>query len=171
MSETRDENQENVTSDGAEQQSAPARSEGEQRPSQEGERSASGPGDRSTSGPSGRSTSGPGGRSTSGPGGRSTGGYGGRPGGGRGRYGRDRDGGGRRGGGRFRRQRRKVCAFCVDKVKHIDYKDHQRLRDFVSDRGKILKSRMTGTCVKHQRKLSAAVKRARQVALLPFVAD
>jgi len=100
---------------------------------------------------------------------RSTAGPGGRPGG-RGRYGRDRDSGGRR-GGRFRRQRRKVCAFCVDKVKHIDYKDHQRLRNFVSERGKILKSRMTGTCVKHQRKLALAVKRARQVALLPFVAE
>jgi len=59
----------------------------------------------------------------------------------------------------------------VDKIKHIDYKSHQRLRDFVSDRGKILKSRMTGTCFKHQRKLSAAIKRARQVALLPFVAE
>jgi small subunit ribosomal protein S18 len=70
-----------------------------------------------------------------------------------------------------RRPRRKVCAFCVDKVKRIDYKEHQRLRDFVSDRGKILKSRMTGTCLKHQRKLSAAIKRARQVALLPFVAE
>ncbi len=71
----------------------------------------------------------------------------------------------------MRRVRRKVCAFCVDKVKRIDYKEHQRLRDYVSDRGKILKSRMTGTCMKHQRKLSEAIKRARQVALLPFVAD
>lgn len=96
------------------------------------------------------------------------------------RVGRDRErsGGGReeRGersgpGGRFRRPRRKVCAFCVDKVKRIDYKGHQRLREFVSERGKILKSRMTGTCLRHQRKLSAAVKRARQVALLPFVAE
>jgi small subunit ribosomal protein S18 len=91
--------------------------------------------------------------------------------GGRGRDRGDRDSGGRRGGGRFRRQRRKVCAFCVDKVKRIDYKDHPRLRDFVSDRGKILKSRMTGTCMKHQRKLAVAIKRARQVALLPFVAE
>ncbi len=94
----------------------------------------------------------------------------------RGGRGRDRDrdeeGGGRRGpGGRRMRPRRKVCAFCVDKVKRIDYKEHQRLRDFVSDRGKILKSRMTGTCMKHQRKLSGAIKRARQVALLPFVAE
>jgi small subunit ribosomal protein S18 len=84
----------------------------------------------------------------------------------------DREAGGRRGaGGRMRRPRRKVCAFCVDKVKRIDYKDHQRLRDYVSDRGKILKSRMTGNCFKHQRKLAAAIKRARQVALLPFVAE
>ncbi len=83
----------------------------------------------------------------------------------------DSDFGGRRGPGRFRRARRKVCAFCVDKVKRIDYKDHQRLRDFVSDRGKILKSRMTGTCMRHQRKLAVAIKRARQVALLPFVAE
>ncbi len=90
--------------------------------------------------------------------------------GGRGRDRRDRDSGGRR-GGRFRRPRRKVCAFCVDKVTHIDYKDHERLRGFVSDRGKILKSRMTGTCMRHQRKLAAAIKRARQVALLPFVAE
>jgi small subunit ribosomal protein S18 len=95
----------------------------------------------------------------------------------RGGRGRDRDrgereAGGRRGaGGRMRRPRRKVCAFCVDKVKRIDYKDHQRLRDYVSDRGKILKSRMTGNCFKHQRKLAAAIKRARQVALLPFVAE
>ncbi len=80
--------------------------------------------------------------------------------------------GGRGGpGGRFRRPRRKVCAFCVDKIKRIDYKDHQRLREYVSDRGKILKSRMTGNCIRHQRKLAAAVKRARQVALLPFVSE
>jgi small subunit ribosomal protein S18 len=71
----------------------------------------------------------------------------------------------------MRRVRRKICAFCVDKVKRIDYKEHQRLRDYVSDRGKILKSRMTGNCMKHQRKLSEAIKRARQVALLPFVAE
>jgi small subunit ribosomal protein S18 len=80
----------------------------------------------------------------------------------------DRRGGDRRGG---RRPRRRVCAFCVDKITHIDYKEHQRLRDFVSDRGKILKSRMTGTCARHQRALSEAIKRARQVALLPFVAE
>jgi len=84
------------------------------------------------------------------------------------RGGRDGD---RRGGGRFRRPRRKVCAFCVDKITHIDYKEHQRLRNFVSDRGKILKSRQTGTCTKHQRALASAIKRARSIALLPYVAD
>lgn len=102
------------------------------------------------------------------------GGYGDR--GPRPRY-RDRDdrggdrgrGGDRRGGGR--RPRRRICAFCVDKITKIDYKEHQRLREFVSDRGKILKSRMTGTCMKHQRALGRAIKRARQVALLPFVAE
>lgn len=77
----------------------------------------------------------------------------------------------RRGAGRFRRPRRKVCAFCVDKITHIDYKEHQRLRNFISDRGKILKSRQTGTCTKHQRALAAAIKRARSIALLPYVAD
>lgn len=84
---------------------------------------------------------------------------------------RDRDSRerGDRRGGRFRRQRRRVCAFCVDKISHIDYKEHQRLRNFISDRGKILKSRQTGTCTKHQRALAQAVKRARQIALLPFV--
>lgn len=91
--------------------------------------------------------------------------------GGRGRGGRGRDRDGGRRGGRFRRSRRKVCAFCVDRVERIDYKDHQRLREFVSDRGKILKSRMTGTCSRHQRMLSVAVKRARHMALLPFVSE
>lgn len=67
--------------------------------------------------------------------------------------------------------KRKVCAFCVDKITRIDYKEHARLREFISDRGKILKSRMTGTCARHQRALSQAIKRARQVALLPFVSE
>jgi len=86
-------------------------------------------------------------------------------------YGRGRDREGGRRERRFRRPRRKVCAFCVDKVTHIDYKDHARLRGFTSDRGKILKSRMTGTCAPHQRKVSRAIKRARHVALLPYVAE
>jgi small subunit ribosomal protein S18 len=72
---------------------------------------------------------------------------------------------------RFKRggRRRKVCAFCVDRVKHIDYKDVKRLRRCISDRGKILPRRHTGTCAKHQRALSVAIKRARHMALLPFV--
>jgi small subunit ribosomal protein S18 len=71
-------------------------------------------------------------------------------------------------GGRFRRPRRKSCRFCADKVVAIDYKDFNRLRSFVSDRGKIVPSRMTGTCASHQRELTQAIKRARNIALLPF---
>jgi small subunit ribosomal protein S18 len=67
--------------------------------------------------------------------------------------------------------RRKVCAFCVDKVECIDYKDVNRLNKFTSDRAKILPRRVTGTCAKHQRELNTAIKRARQVALLPYVCD
>ena len=75
----------------------------------------------------------------------------------------------RRQGGR--RGRRKVCAFCVDKVEEIDYKDTARLRKFTSDRGKILPRRVTGTCACHQRELTSAIKRARHVALLPYSTD
>lgn len=70
-----------------------------------------------------------------------------------------------------RKGRRKVCAFCVDKVETIDYKDIARLRKFTSDRAKILPRRVTGTCARHQRELTVAIKRARQLALLPFVSD
>ena len=69
------------------------------------------------------------------------------------------------------RRRKKVCAFCVDKVEHIDYKDTAKLRRFTSERGKILPRRTTGTCAKHQRQLTLAIKRARHIALLPYVAD
>ena len=70
---------------------------------------------------------------------------------------------------RGRKPRRKVCQFCVDKVQHIDYKDMVRLRmKYTSERGKILPRRMTGTCAKHQRQLSTAIKRARVIALLPY---
>ncbi len=69
------------------------------------------------------------------------------------------------------RKRRKVCQFCVDKMTHIDYKDTARLRKFLSERGKILPRRTTGTCAQHQRQLTEAIKRARQIALLPYVAD
>ncbi len=74
-----------------------------------------------------------------------------------------------RGRGRYT-PRRKVCQFCVDKIDHIDYKDVTRLRRFISERGKIEPRRKTGTCAKHQRRLSRAIKQARQVALLPFAA-
>jgi len=70
---------------------------------------------------------------------------------------------------RKRRGRRKVCAFCVDKMDHIDYKDVKRLQRYITERGKITPRRRTGTCAKHQRALSVAIKRARHMALLPFV--
>lgn len=70
-----------------------------------------------------------------------------------------------------RKGRRKVCQFCVDKVEYIDYKDVARLRRFMSERAKILPRRVTGTCARHQRELTVAIKRARQIALLPFVSD
>ena len=69
------------------------------------------------------------------------------------------------------RRRRKICQFCADKVEHIDYKDTARLRKYVSERGKIMPRRMSGVCAKHQRELAIAIKRARIVALLPYVAD
>lgn len=72
--------------------------------------------------------------------------------------------------GRFA-PKRKVCAFCVDKVDDIDYKDVGRLRRFISDRGRIDPRRKTGTCARHQRVLSVALKRARHIALLPFTAE
>ena len=72
---------------------------------------------------------------------------------------------------RGRKPRRKVCQFCVDKVANIDYKDLNRLRRFISERGKILPRRMSGNCAKHQRQLSEAIKRARAIALLPYTAE
>ena len=69
------------------------------------------------------------------------------------------------------RKRRKVCAFCVDKVEHIDYKDAAKLRRYTSERAKILPRRTTGTCAMHQRQLTEAIKRARQIALLPYVTE
>ena len=72
---------------------------------------------------------------------------------------------------RGRKGRRKVCSFCVDKIDTIDYKDVARLRRFVSERAKILPRRVTGTCARHQRELTVAIKRARQIALMPFVSD
>ena len=69
------------------------------------------------------------------------------------------------------RKRKKVCQFCVEKATHVDYKDTARLRKFLSERGKILPRRTTGTCAQHQRQVTEAIKRARQIALLPYVAD
>ena len=74
-------------------------------------------------------------------------------------------------GGAKPRKRRKVCQFCVDKMTHIDYKDTARLKKYISERGKILPRRTTGTCAQHQRQLTEAIKRARQIALLPYVAE
>ncbi len=85
-----------------------------------------------------------------------------RPAGGRGGPRRGGGGGGRFGG------RRKVCGFCVDNIGEVDYKDISRLRRYVSERGKIEPRRKLGTCAKHQRSLTVAIKRARHVALLPF---
>jgi small subunit ribosomal protein S18 len=94
---------------------------------------------------------------------RSPSGGGGRP---------DRRGGaqGGAGGGRYA-ARPKVCQFCVDKVKRIDYKQSDMLRRFVSDRGKIRPRRQTGTCARHQRYLTVALKRARHLALIPYVGN
>lgn len=75
------------------------------------------------------------------------------------------------GGMRPRRSRRKTCTFCAEKVEMIDYKDAGKLRKYISERGKILPKRMTGVCAKHQRELTTAIKRARQIALLPYDAD
>ncbi len=70
-----------------------------------------------------------------------------------------------------RRTRRKVCSFCVDKVEGIDYKDLNRLRRYITERGKILPRRISGSCAKHQRQLTSAIKRARNIALLPFTLE
>ncbi|HVC21231.1 MAG TPA: 30S ribosomal protein S18 [Vicinamibacterales bacterium] len=68
-------------------------------------------------------------------------------------------------------RRRKVCKFCADKIDLIDYKDIKLIGPFVPERGKILPRRISGTCAMHQRKLQTAIKRARQIALLPFVTE
>jgi small subunit ribosomal protein S18 len=112
-------------------------------------------------------------RGSSGGGGRGPGGGGrpGGPGGARGAGG-DRGGaGGKEGGKRFFFRRRKVCKFCADKIDYVDYKDVKLLSGFVPERGKILPRRMFGTCAEHQRKLTVALKRARNIALLPFAAE
>ncbi|MBP5775200.1 MAG: 30S ribosomal protein S18 [Clostridiales bacterium] len=75
------------------------------------------------------------------------------------------------GGMRQRRTRRKVCAFCANKVESIDFMDDVLLKKYISENGKILPKRMTGTCAIHQRELTTAIKRARQIALLPYTAQ
>ena len=72
---------------------------------------------------------------------------------------------------RARKAKKKVCQFCVDKVAEIDYKDVAKLRRYISERAKILPRRITGTCAKHQRQLTTAIKRARHIALIPYSAD
>jgi len=87
---------------------------------------------------------------------------------------------GQKGKGRGRRpalfkkfvfRRRKVCKFCADHIEYIDYKDSKLLYNYIKERGKILPRRISGTCATHQRKLTAAIKRSRVIALLPFVSD
>ena len=77
-------------------------------------------------------------------------------------------------GGKERMQRRpkkKVCSFCVDKVESIDYKETGKMRKYITERGKILPRRISGNCAIHQRQLTMAIKRARQIALLPFTSE
>jgi small subunit ribosomal protein S18 len=76
----------------------------------------------------------------------------------------------RRGGGRFSRRRR-ICQFCAEKTKHLDYKQVDLLRRYVNEQGKIRPRRETGACARHQRMVSRAVKRARHMALLPYTAE
>ena len=71
----------------------------------------------------------------------------------------------------FNRRRKKVCVFCADKIDYIDYKDTVRLKKCVSERAKILPRRISGACAKHQRQLTVAIKRARHVALMPYIGD
>jgi len=69
------------------------------------------------------------------------------------------------------RRKKKVCQFCQDKIEHIDYKDVARLRKLTTERAKILPRRISGTCAKHQRQLTVAIKRARFMALMPYISD
>jgi small subunit ribosomal protein S18 len=104
----------------------------------------------------------------------SSGGFGSRSGGrsagksGPGGRGGDKD---KKDGKRYFFRRRKVCKFCADKIDYIDYKDVKTLSGFVPERGKVLPRRMFGTCAAHQRKLTLAIKRARNIALLPFASE
>ncbi|MCX5774049.1 MAG: 30S ribosomal protein S18 [Fusobacteria bacterium] len=71
----------------------------------------------------------------------------------------------------FKKRRKKQCMFCKDKITTVDYKNLELLKKFTNDKGKILSGRISGTCAKHQRKVSQAIKRARNIALLPYVAE
>lgn len=72
---------------------------------------------------------------------------------------------------RGRRPRKRVCTFCVDKVESIDYKETHKLRKYITERGKILPRRISGNCAKHQRQVTVAIKRARNIALLPYIIE
>lgn len=72
---------------------------------------------------------------------------------------------------RGRRPRKRVCSFCIDKVESIGYKDTNKLKKYITERGKILPRRISGNCAKHQRQLTIAIKRSRHVALLPFTCE
>ena len=97
--------------------------------------------------------------------------HGGRRGGGRGRGGARGAAGKEQGQRRSLFRRRKVCKFCADKIDYIDYKDVRMLTPFVPERGKILPRRISGVCAAHQRTLQTAIKRARQLALVPYITD
>lgn len=83
----------------------------------------------------------------------------------------DRERNDRMGGRPMRKPRRKVCQFCADKVETIDYKDIARLKKCMTERSKILPRRVTGCCAYHQRQLTVAIKRARQIALIPYTSE
>ncbi len=72
---------------------------------------------------------------------------------------------------RGRKPKKKICSFCVDKVESIDYKQYDKLKRFVTERGKVLPRRISGNCAKHQRQLTRAIKRSRIMALLPFTSE
>ena len=95
----------------------------------------------------------------------------GRSGGGRSRGGDKKGGDKEKGQRRTLFRRRKVCKFCADKIDDINYKDVKLIGPFVPERGKILPRRISGTCAMHQRKLQTAIKRARQLALIPYVTE
>lgn len=79
--------------------------------------------------------------------------------------------GGEKTNAKIRKPKKKVCNFCIDKVECIDYKDVNKLRRYITERGKIVPRRISGNCAKHQRQLTVAIKRARNIALLPFTTD